>query len=339
MAHEIEATDHLFVVKTPAWHQLGTVLETAPQTSAEAIKAAKLDWPVELQQIYAKSSTGESVLVDDAWATMRIDREHGSIPLGVVGARYTPLQNEEAFTFFDPIVADKIAAYETAGSLRDGKKVWILAKMNSELMVGQDDKIEKYILLSNSHDGSNALTVKISPTRVVCANTLSAAIRHNVGISDTINIRHTKSINDKLQQAQKTLETVNKSYEILGKIWSKMTEIKMAPVEVSEYVNSVFETATKKETASKQLQSVRAEVHQLISSGTGQHLESAFGTLWGAYQGITEHVTHSISTRKNSSLDTHMDNLWFGRLRDKIDLAFDVALNVMESKGVNLATL
>jgi phage/plasmid-like protein (TIGR03299 family) len=337
MAHEIGSTDNLFLVKTPAWHNLGTVLESAPQTSAEAIRAAGLDWPVELQQMFARSTLGESVLVDDAWCTMRIDREHGNIPLGVVGARYTPLQNEEAFSFFDPIIADKIASYETAGSLRDGKKVWILAKMNSELMIGDNDKIDKFILLSNSHDGSNALTVKISPIRVVCQNTLSAALRAHGNISDTINIRHTKSINDRLQQAQKTLETVNKSYEVLGKIWSKMSEIKMPPIEVSEYVNSVF--SSKKDDASKQLQTVRAEVHQLISSGTGQHLETAMGTLWGAYQGITEHVTHSISTRKNSSLDTHMDNLWFGRLRDKIDDAFDVALNVMESKGIDLATI
>lgn len=334
MAHEITDRDHMFSVREVPWHKIGTVLSDHPETSAEAIKAAKLDWKVQLRNLF----TAEGMQIPEFFATIRDDPEHGQIPLGVVGKRYNPLQNVEAFEFFDNLVQDGIASYETAGSLREGRKVWILAKMNDDLSVGDDDSIDKFVLLSNSHDGSSAVTVKVTPVRVVCNNTLSAALRTKASKNNEFSIRHTSSVKEKLEQAQKTMEAVNDAYDALGRVWSKMTEIELPIHERIAYIHDVF---PEKEDAKnpKRLATLRAEVFSLFEKGAGMDLDSANGTLWGAYNAVTEHVTHSISSRKGSTLDTHVDNLWFGRLNTILDRAFQSATNMMEDKGVNVSAL
>jgi phage/plasmid-like protein (TIGR03299 family) len=91
-----------------------------------------------------------------------------------------PLQNDQAFQFFDPFVSSGLVTLETAGSLREGKRVWILARIaeNSDVGIVGDDIVRKYLLLSNSHDGTTAVRVGFTPIRVVCANTLAMAVRN-----------------------------------------------------------------------------------------------------------------------------------------------------------------
>lgn len=335
MAHELTKRDHMFSVREVPWHKLGTVLTDNPATSEEAIKAAKLDWMVTMEKVFSANGT-EMREVPGFWATIRKDKEHGDIPLGVVGKRYNPLQNTEAFEFFDPLVRDGIAAYETAGSLREGRKVWVLAKMKGELLVGENDKIDKYVLLSNSHDGSSAVTVKVTPVRVVCNNTLSAALSQKDRLKkNEFSLRHTSSVKEKLEQAQMTLETVNAAYDQLGKVWSQMAEIELPRFERFKFINRVFPDKAESKNDTR-LKTLRTEVLQLFEKGAGMDLVSANGTLWGAYNAVTEHVTHSVSTRKGSTMDTHMDNLWFGRLNDTLDRAFQVSMDMMEEKGIKL---
>lgn len=335
MAHEIEKFDTMFAVRTPPWHNLGVVLDNPP-TSEEAILSAGLDWDVGLFPLNVDLN-GEKIPVD-GYATMRLDKTYGNIPLGVVGSRYTPLQNREAFIPFDALVKDGIATYETAGSLRNGKKVWILAKVGAPLEIGDNDKVEQYVLLSNSHDGSSTVIGKITPVRVVCANTLSAALHTKANFQNQFSIRHTKSVKDRTDSAMKMLETVQQAYDKLGKVWSKMAEIHMPEEEQLEYIMEVFPNKEDSKNE-KRLQSKRVEVIQLLSSGAGASLDSAMGTLWGSYNAVTEYITHSVSTRKNSSIDTHLDNLWFGRHQDTLEAAFDAATRMMERKGVDLNTL
>jgi phage/plasmid-like protein (TIGR03299 family) len=338
MAHEIEATDHMFSVKEVPWHKLGTVLDDHPATSREAIEAAKLDWTVEKRRLFSQTATGNDLEMDEFFAMIRVDKTHGEIPLGVVGSRYEPLQNSDAFEFFDEIIKTKVGQYETAGSLRDGRKVWVLAKMNGEVSVGEKDTVDKYVLLSNSHDGSSAITVKITPVRVVCNNTLSAALRGSKDVKNEFSLRHTKSAKERLAAAERTLEHVNKAYEKLGKVWSKMAEIELPAHDRIKFVNRVFPN---KENAKNdiRLMTKRAEILGLMESGMGMELDSAHGTLWGAYNAVTEHVTHSVSQRQGSTLDTHVDNLWFGRLDSVLEDAFSVSLDFLKNRGVDVATL
>jgi len=140
------------VVGEPAWHRLGTVLEK-PATAEEAIKAAHLNWTVIKQPLFAGEV--EHHRIPDHYAIVRGDDwgKKKTTVLGIVRAGYKPLQNREAFTFFDPIVGKNAAIYHTAGALGDGERVWIQAKLPDEIRVIGDDITHKYLLLSNSHDG------------------------------------------------------------------------------------------------------------------------------------------------------------------------------------------
>jgi phage/plasmid-like protein (TIGR03299 family) len=327
----------MFSVREVPWHKLGVVLD-APPTSKEAIRLAGLDWKVDLKQVNFFNKEGSPVVVDGSFVTVRNDAEFGELPLGVVGSKYTPLQNDEAFDFFDPIIANKIAEYETAGSLFGGAKVWILAKIGADVEVGEGDKVVKYVLLSNSHDGSSTTVGKITPVRVVCNNTLSAALRESTNVRNQFSIRHTKSIKEKLKQAETALEVVQSAYEKLEKVWRKMSEISLPPTAKFAFVKEVFPSKEDSKN-DKRLQTLRAEILSLMSNGAGMSLNTAHDTLWGAYNAVTEHVTHSISERKNSSLETHVNNLWSGRLSDINDRAFAAAVKYMKEQGVEVDSL
>lgn len=338
MSSGITEKDSQFSVREVPWHKMATILDNSPETSAEAILAAGLDWNVALKQLFIVDGDGGKQIVPDAYATVREDAKHGNVVLGTVGSRYTPLQNSEAFNFFDSLVADGVAEFETAGSLHEGRKVWILAKMKGDIEVGEGDLIKKYVLLSNSHDGTGAVVGKVTPVRVVCQNTLSSALHGATDVKNQFSYRHTSSMTEKMKQAKMTLDSVNKAYDKLSKIWSKMSEIELPPEQKIAFVRKVFPSkeGAKNET---RLSGLRVEILQLMEKGAGMDLVSAHNTLFGAYNAVTEHVTHSISQRKNSSIDTHVDNLWFGRLSDVLDTAFDVSMEVMESKGIDLKTL
>jgi phage/plasmid-like protein (TIGR03299 family) len=193
MAHELEIRNgeaSMFYVNEVPWHGLGTRL-SGPATAAEAIKAAKLDWTVAKVPLYAVQ--GEtSVRVPDAYGVIREDLwgQPACPVLGIVGKHYTPLQNAEAFTFFDPIVGQNAAIYHTAGAIRDGERIWLLAKLPSQIVVVGDDVADKYLLLSNSHDGGSAVQVKFTPVRVVCNNTLTLALSSG----PTIRVAHTRNM-------------------------------------------------------------------------------------------------------------------------------------------------
>ena len=169
------------------WHQLGTEVPQAVN-SAEAIKVAGLDYTVAKRKL----KTVGGIEVPNHFATVRTDTNE---VLGVVGNKYTILQNKGAFSFFDGIVGVKEAMYHTAGALGKGERIWLLAKLPDYIRTVGDDITEKYLLLSNTHDGTGSVQIMFTPIRVVCQNTL------NVGISQGTNkvkLRHTMSIGKRL---------------------------------------------------------------------------------------------------------------------------------------------
>ena len=166
MAHEIDFTTQaqgsaMFAYK-PAWHGFGTVVSEA-QTSADALRIAGLDWDVRLTDLAAIMPDGSHQPIDTHRATMRTDT---GAALGAVGLRYQPLQNREAFAWMDEVVGgdDPLAMWHTCGSLRSGKRVWMLAKMPGHVEVTDTDVLDKYVLITNSHDGTGA--VRLFPTSV-----------------------------------------------------------------------------------------------------------------------------------------------------------------------------
>ena len=171
-------TEMMYVGATP-WHGLGVKLDN-PATAEEAIQAAHLDWevvqrPVFLERREDHPDRTELVFerIEGRQAVQRVDT--GEV-FGVFSDGYTLLQNRDAFKFFDGVVGEGQAIYHTAGALAGGKRIWMLAKLPGELKVTNRDVLEKYVLLANSHDGSLAVHMKLTPIRVVCQNTLFAAL-------------------------------------------------------------------------------------------------------------------------------------------------------------------
>ncbi|MBA4188257.1 MAG: hypothetical protein C0467_09655, partial [Planctomycetaceae bacterium] len=174
MAHEIDTTTGnaaVFTVGQPPWHRLGVTVAEA-QTSEEAIKLAGLNWGVEQWSVVARHA-GLERAVTGRVANVRSDT--GAV-LGVVSNGYRVFQNKSAFDFFDAMVQEKLAIFETAGSLKGGRQVWMLARLPKTLRAAGEDEIRPYVLLTNSHDGCRALRMIPTTIRVVCANTLNLAL-------------------------------------------------------------------------------------------------------------------------------------------------------------------
>ena len=204
------------------WHRLGTKLDH-PATAEEAIRAASLDWEVAKKPLFI--SHGEkSHEVPDRFAVVRqdqLDQDEKPAVLGIVGPEYTPWQNREAFAWFDPIVGQGAAVYHTAGALGNGERVWILAKLPDKIQVIGDDIADKYLLLSNSHDGGSSVQVKFTPIRVVCQNTLTMALSEG----RSIRIHHTKNLKERMAAARDALGIIEARFKDISEGFQRLAKV------------------------------------------------------------------------------------------------------------------
>lgn len=220
MAANIES---MFYVRETPWHGLGTKVMTAPG-SREALQAAGLDWEVIQEPVY----TGAGELVNGYKANVRdSDRK----ALGVVTDRYKVIQNHEAFAFTDALLGEGVR-YETAGSLQGGKRVWLLAHMPHEYIIS-GERISPYLLFSNTHDGSGAVKVALTPIRVVCQNTLNLALSQ---AKRSWSMMHTGDVQGKLQEARDTLFLAGRYMEELGQEFENLRRKRLADNQVKEYI-------------------------------------------------------------------------------------------------------
>lgn len=211
MAANVES---MFYTRTAPWHGLGVRVEEV-LGSKEALIQAGLDWKVEQTDVYAAS--GERI--PGYKANIRdIDRS----VLGIVGDRYKIVQNEEAFAFTDGLLGEGVK-YETAGSLAGGKIVWMLAKLPEKYIIS-GDAIEPYLVFCNSHDGSGAIRVAMTPVRVVCQNTLNLALK---GASRVWSARHTGNVMNRMDEARETLQLANAYMSQLGRSINKLQAKKL----------------------------------------------------------------------------------------------------------------
>ena len=199
MAHKIHYNDTIgkhsfFSVQEKAWHELGTIVQDYPN-SREALQYAGLDFTVLKRANTHILDSGENVTSNTSFYTYRPDT--GAILGDRLGADYQVVQNREAFAFFDSIVGGDGIMYETAGALGQGERIFITAKLPDYIRVGKDDLIEKYLFLTTSHDGYGSITAAFTPIRIVCNNTLNAALRN---CSNAIRIRHTQSAEHSLRE-------------------------------------------------------------------------------------------------------------------------------------------
>ena len=177
MAHGITETDGMMYTGEAPWHRLGTKVEGAA-TAEEAIVAAGLDWNVVSKSVYTRNIAGGFEEVPNKIAVVREDT---GLVLGVFGDGYQIAQNRGCFGMMNQVTMTDEAVYHTAGSIHGGKRIWMLVKLAEDIKVIPGDTIQPYILLTNSHDGSSALRIVLTPIRVVCANTLTVALRAKEG--------------------------------------------------------------------------------------------------------------------------------------------------------------
>lgn len=296
MAHAVEQM--MFVGQTP-WHGLGNQLDEAP-TISEAITAAGLDWEVGLKDLF--TSDNEPV---DARATYR--KTDGSI-LGVVGPRYTPLQNVDAFEWFQPFLDAGECVLHTAGSLHFGQKVWVLAQLNrdnSEIVRGDD--VCKFILLSNSHDGTTAIRVGYTPIRVVCANTMAMAHSKGSG-SKLIRIRHTRSSKTNLENVRDIMDNINTEFEATADQFRFLASKNFNQGDVRRYVKTMLDIqGTADEDIKTRTRNIMDDILTRIE-GPKQSATGVRGTWWAAYNGFNEYLNYA----KGRTEDNRLDSLWFG---------------------------
>lgn len=215
--------EKMFYVRETPWHGLGTKVMEAP-ASEEALKIAGLDWKVLQEPIYTMGKEqieGFKVNVRDT------DRR----VLGVVSDRYKIVQNQEAFSFTDELLGEGVR-YETAGSLQNGRKVWLLARMPHEYIIS-GERITPYLVFFNSHDGSGAIKAALTPIRVVCQNTLNLALST---AKRSWSMIHTGNIQGKIQEARDTLFLAEKYMDSLGKEFESLRKKKLSDRQVQEYI-------------------------------------------------------------------------------------------------------
>jgi phage/plasmid-like protein (TIGR03299 family) len=310
----IENGDTGFFVGQKPWHSFGTVIQEAP-TVEDGIRLAGLDWDVITEPLVGKV-TGLEV---DNKAILRTDNFN---ILGVVGSQYTPLQNIEAFNWFNPFIESGFVELETAGCLFGGKKLFILAKIKmDEFEIQDNDPVESYILLSNSHDGTTAVRVGYTPIRVVCNNTLKLATENKQ--SQLIRVRHTYQVQNNLTTIGETMDIVNKQFITTAEQYKWLANRDIVKSDLEKYVKQVFST--------KSLESL-LEDEEVDNKGTKilAYVENRMDiedkhNWWTAYNSVQHYMQHG---SERATLENSYGRLWFGNNDTKNKKALELALQL-----------
>ena len=224
MAANVET---MFYTREKPWHGLGTSVMDAPGSS-EALELAGLDWHVVQKDIL----TTDGFPMEGFKANVR---ETDDQVLGVVTNRYKVVQNEEAFAFTDALLGEGVR-YETAGSLQNGRRIWILARLPQQYIISGDE-ITPYLVFMNAHDGTGAIKVAMTPIRVVCQNTLNLALST---AKRSWSVNHVGDIEGKLEDAKDTLLYAGHYMSELGKEIDHLSQKKLSDRQVYDYIDALF---------------------------------------------------------------------------------------------------
>lgn len=338
MAHNIRNNSMAYANERP-WHGLGQHV-TSKVNAKGMIQAAKLDWTVE-----KRPARGASIVWPDPEDAMLFDgmkpnpeqvrysryeivrmpslATEEEIVLGIVSSRYEPLQNEDAFGFFDPIVDGKIATFETAGALGDGERIWVMAKMPDEIEVVRGDNCQKYLLLSNTHSGQGAVIVKFTSIRVVCQNTLMLALDDG---QQAFRVRHTKNMTSRLGEVAELIAAANRVYERAATLFKLMAQHELNSRALGTYLNLVFPQSTsQKEKGIEPERWIR--IRALLEMQEDLLMKGVRGTLWAAYNAITHFEDYRIGAKESNA--DRLNRVWFGDGAAVKLRALEKAINVL----------
>jgi len=293
MAANVET---MFYVREVPWHGLGTMVQEAP-TSADALRLAGLDWEVRQKNIQVCGGAK----IENFKANVR--STDGKV-LGVVSDRYQIVQNADAFSFTDELIGGDVR-YETAGSLQEGKKIWLLAKMPARKIVGDD--VEPYLCFSNTHDGSGSIRVCMTPIRVVCNNTLNIALNTAQRQWST---KHVGNINQKMQEARMCLELADAYMGELAEYADKLANKKITDEQLDKLLDEMF--PVDEDDSDRKKNSVQKAKDEFMVCYLRPDIAMFMNTAWGVVNAMSDMVSHSTPRRMTQN---YRENNW-GRIMD-----------------------
>lgn len=341
----------MYGVKGAPFRYKGAVNVENCKTSADVMSAAGLDWEVAKCELVAKMPTininsksedsfiyGSNMyrICPNAYATYRTDH---NIPLGIVKERYTPVQNIDAFNFFDGAIGKDKAIWQTAGFFGMGERIFVSAKLPKNILVN-GDPVENYLVFTTSHDGSSGVRILFTPIRIICQNTLNAAIKTS---TNYVSFRHTKSVHGNLDIAAEILgicddkiKYLNEQYNFMQKIKasdeqaqnifanviltdSELENIKNTGHTIQQVVNRNWMAIQDSGISMKKVNAI-AEMNNYYFNGVGQ--KEILGNMWGVYNAVTGYY----SNVDNAEGIKRMDSILFGDKSRKIELAGNLIL-------------
>lgn len=301
MAHEVETM--MYAGETP-WHRLGKKV-AGLQTAEEAMAAAGLDWEVELADIFTRVGAGFRKAPD----LRAVRRMKDKKVYGVVSPKYEPIQNKDAFSFFDEVIGSKKAVYETAGSLRGGQRIWILANLKGTVGV-KGDEVKRYLTLTNSHDGTLALQMFFSPVRVVCMNTLRMALAR---ASNSFYCRHTRGALGRIEAAQEILGLATQFYTDFLKEARHLATLQLPAPKMPLLLKAAFqqpESLRMEDVYNPTLVQMK-KVEELVEVDRKEFPKELHGSAWEAYNAVAKYTDHYRPYRSQEK-DARLYGAWFG---------------------------
>lgn len=311
MAHLVETM--AYAGETP-WHGLGVPVR-ADLTPQQMLEKAGLDWTVEKIPSYVtvagqQIATGDSALV----------RSSDNSILSNVSGDWNPVQNETAFEFFNDFVMAGDMEMHTAGSLREGRNVWALAKVKDSFEILGGDKVDSYLLFSNPHEYGKCIDIRFTPIRVVCNNTLTLSL---AGRSDLmVRLNHRRHFDpDMVKRTLGVASTKMASYKEAAEF---LASKRYTVDNLNEYLATVFPSLTKDKTAPKL--SRPAEV-ALSVMDTQPGAEFGRGSWWQAFNSVTFSIDHVLG----HSDETRLQSAWYGQNRQRKVVALEKAIEMAEA--------
>jgi phage/plasmid-like protein (TIGR03299 family) len=264
-----------------------------PILSNDVLQLAGLDWKVERVPLFVETRTQDntSLTHDMVNGNFAIRRASDSKILGIVGNRYREIQNETALSLMDSLVTIGQMRYHTAGSLFEGRKVWLLAQLPGVIEPVKGDAVGRFVLLCNTHDGTGSLKVFMTPIRVVCANTMTLAMNSREP-GRTVSLQHSVNIMGKLEKAREILGIAEKEYAAYGELMTAFAKVQIDEKKWDEFALHVLPDPVKLGASNLQASLRRTELRLLFENGIGQDIPGVAGTGWAAMNAVTQWVTH-----------------------------------------------
>lgn len=309
MAHELTINKvtgkvEMFYCGATPWHQLGTHVAEAPDSNG-AMAAAGLNWTVEKRPLFEHILDGDGVVrAREIKSHVAVFRTDTNERLSIVGTKFPFVQNREMFDFCDTLVGEGNARYETAGSTKGGRRIWALMKTPSVIEVVPNDIVQPYIFAANGHDGCLAFTAGFTGTRIVCNNTLNAALGES-GVRFRMSVRHNLSLRARVDEARRVLGMSVRYFEVMGQNFKALAAKQINEMVFRGYVNAVFPLkrstivnpmltdapAVESEERAR-VKAIHETVAFLFENGRGNAMPGVRGTAWAALNAVTEYVDH-----------------------------------------------